>query len=82
MTRTGASTAQPDLQRTLRSQFTALVVGCYPGKAGARAVYTYPECPPRVHYKCWLASNEEFVDFTEQPDYLRLLLYLDGGRQH
>ena len=69
----------PDLQRTLRSQFTALVVGCYndpPGnRPGAAApVYTYPECPPRVHYKCWLTSEEELAGFTAQPDYLRLLL--------
>src|SRR5436309_13602705 len=40
----------PDLQRTLRSQFTALVVGCYrdppDGRAGALVpLYTYPDCP-------------------------------------
>src|SRR5436305_4320893 len=40
----------PDLQRTLRSQFTALVVGCYndPPDGGSGTpvpVYTYPECP-------------------------------------
>ena len=67
--------AYPDLQRTLRSQFTALVVGCYDEASGApKVVYTYPEHPPRVHYKCCLASDEELVSFTEQPDYLRLLL--------
>ena len=64
----------PDLQRTLRSQFTALVVGCYDDTRGA-PVYTYPECPPKVHFKCWMASEAELVSFTEQPDYLRLLLY-------
>ena len=69
----------PDLQRTLRSQFTALVVGCYndapEGQPGAPVpVYTYPGCPPRVHYKCWLASEEELAGFTARPDYLRLLL--------
>ncbi|MFL5732331.1 MAG: hypothetical protein ACJ78Q_03945 [Chloroflexia bacterium] len=67
----------PDLQRTLRSQFTALVAGCYTdtGAPGSQtAIYTYPECPPRVHYKCWLASTEELIAFTRQPDYLRLLL--------
>jgi hypothetical protein len=68
----------PDLQRTLRSQFTALVVGCYSDEEGAwpqgQAVYAYPECPPRVHYKCRLASDAELVAFTARPDYLRLLL--------
>src|SRR5437764_15229797 len=48
----------PDLQRTLRTQFTALVVGCYDNitrdaRKERTAVYTYPQCPPRVHYKCW-----------------------------
>jgi hypothetical protein len=70
----------PDLQRTLRSQFGALVVGCYDETRSATSgehepVYTFPECPPRVHYKCWLATDAEMVRFTEQPDYLRLLLF-------
>lgn len=69
----------PDLQRTLRSQFSALVVGCYDESRGLppgseEAVYTFPECPPRVHYKCWQATNSEMVRFTQQPDYVRLLL--------
>jgi hypothetical protein len=64
----------PDLQRTLRSQFSTLVVGCYAGGPDRAAVYTFPECPPRVHYKCWLAPDEELVAFTVRPDYLRLLL--------
>ena len=68
----------PDLQRTLRSQFGGLVVGCYddtrPGTLW-EPVYTFPECPPRLHYKCWLATDAEMVRFTEQPDYLRLLLF-------
>ena len=66
----------PDLQRTLRTQFTALVVGCYDDSEPdtRRAVYTFPECPPRVHYKCSQASDDELVAFTQHPDYLRLLL--------
>ena len=68
----------PDLQRTLRSEFVALVVGCYDEDKGtwphASAIYAYPECPPRVHYKCRLASDAELVAFTAQPDYIRLLL--------
>src|SRR5436190_13732596 len=72
----GVYKAYPDLERTLRTNFTALVVGCYDDTRGldAEPVYTYPECPPRVHYKCWLASDAELVRFTERPDYLRLLL--------
>jgi hypothetical protein len=69
----GVYEAYPDLERTLRTNFTALVVGCY--QDGEAPVYTFPECPPRVHYQCWLASDAELVRFTERPDYLRLLLY-------
>src|SRR5205823_11174479 len=43
-------------------------------RSAQAVVYTYPECPPRVHYKCWLTSDEELAEFTARPDYLRLLL--------
>ncbi|MGI8587268.1 MAG: hypothetical protein ACR2M0_06205 [Chloroflexia bacterium] len=71
----------PDLMRTLRSQFSALVVAHYawmPDRAAPpeqrRLVYTYPDVPPRLHYKVWLCSGEEQMRFTEQPHYLRLLM--------
>jgi hypothetical protein len=71
----------PDLERTLRSQFAALVIGHYaggedaaPALAARRVVYTYPECPPRLHYKAGLASEAEVCHVTERPHYLRLLL--------
>lgn len=63
----------PELRRTLRSQFTALVAGYYLGESGT-ALYAYPDCPPKVHFKCWLASEWELVEFTSHPDYLLLLL--------
>jgi hypothetical protein len=78
----GVYNLYPDLQRTLRTNFTAIVVGCYPSNSQSEIrnpkseiAYTYPECPPRVHYKCYLASEPELIRFTTQPDYLRLLLY-------
>ncbi len=71
----------PDLQRTLRSQFSALVVAHYGWVAdkatppeARRLVYTYPDMPPRLHYQAWLGADAEFLRFTEQPHYLRLLL--------
>lgn len=71
----------PDLSRTLRSQFSALVVAHYawtpdreaPPEA-RRLVYTYPDSPPRLHYKAWLCADAEVLRFTEKPHYLRLLL--------
>ena len=71
----------PDLNRTLRSQFSALVVAHYgwtPEKdvppEARRLVYTYPDTPPRLHYKAWLCSDAEVLRFTERPHYLRLLM--------
>jgi hypothetical protein len=71
----------PDLSRTLRSQFSALVVAHYGWTAdktappeARRLVYTYPDTPPRLHYKAWLAAPAELLRFTEKPHYLRLLL--------
>jgi hypothetical protein len=70
----------PDLERTLKSQFSALVVGHYAGADAAlppearRIIYTYPDCPPRVHYKAGAATDAELCALTERPHYLRLLL--------
>lgn len=71
----------PDLTRTLRSQFSALVVAHYAWTPDRevppeerRLVYTYPDTPPRLHYKAWLAADAELLRFTERPNYLRLLL--------
>ncbi len=70
----------PDLERTLKSQFSALVVGHTAGADAAlppgarRIIYTYPDCPPRVHYKAYAASDSELCALTERPHYLRLLL--------
>jgi len=71
----------PDLNRTLRSQFSALVVAHYAWTAAKetppearRLVYTYPDAPPRLHYKAWLCADAELLRFTERPNYLRLLM--------
>lgn len=80
----GVYNLYPDLQRTLRTNFTAIVVGCYTNFSNQSEIrnlkseiptYTYPECPPRVHYKAYLATDDELIRFTAHPDYLRLILY-------
>ncbi len=77
----GVYNLYPDLQRTLRTNFTAITVGCYPdqkaegSKQKAEIAYSFPSTPPRVHYKAYLATDDELIAFTAQPDYLRLLLY-------
>ena len=71
----------PDLKRTLRSQFSALVVAHYAWTADRaappeahRLVYTYPDTPPRLHYRTSLCNEAELLRFTERPQYLRLLM--------
>ncbi len=71
----------PDLTRTLRSQFSALVVAHYAWTSdratlpeARRLVYTYPDTPPRLHYRTSLCSEAELLRFTERPQYLRLLM--------
>lgn len=59
----------PELERTLRTQFTALCVGYY-DEAG-EAKYIYPSRPPRVHYQCHLLEDAAICDFTARPEYLR-----------
>src|SRR6476661_5797184 len=42
----GVYNLYPDLQRTLRTNFTAIVVGCYGSDPKDDPTYAYPECPP------------------------------------
>jgi hypothetical protein len=62
----------PELERTLRTQFTALCLGYY-GDAG-RIRHIYPDHPPRIHYQCYLLDDEAVCGFTEHPEYLRAAL--------
>src|SRR5439155_7317544 len=50
-----------------------------PADAPRRIIYTYPDCPPRLHYKAALATPEEVCVVTERPHYLRLLLGVEDA---
>src|SRR5262249_11051760 len=71
----------PDLERTLRSQFAALVIGHYAGgptldlpPTAPRVAYTYPDCPPRLHYRAPPPTAPDAAHTPPRPHSLRLLL--------
>ena len=61
----------PQLQRTLRTEFTARLVGW---AEGTRVLQYLPPQPPPLHYSVRACSPEQIRTFTEQLTYLRLLL--------
>lgn len=62
----------PELERTLRTQFTALCVGYQAADGSIK--HFYPDRPPRVHYQCHLLDDEASYQFTARPDYLRAVV--------
>lgn len=66
----------PQLERTLRTEFRALLVGFRDGHGPMRQVL--PPQPPPLHYSVWQCSEEEVRAFTERRPYFRLLLSAPG----
>ncbi len=66
----------PQLERTLRTEFRALLVGFRDGYGPMRQVL--PPQPPPLHYSVWQCSEDEVRAFTERRPYFRLLLNASG----
>ncbi len=66
----------PQLERTLRTEFRALLVGFRDGDGPVRQVL--PPQPPPLHYSVWQCTTEEVRAFTERRPYFRLLLNAGG----
>ncbi len=66
----------PQLERTLRTEFQALLVGFREGNGLMRQVL--PPQPPPLHYSVWQCTVEEVRAFTERRPYFRLLLNAPG----
>ena len=65
--------ANPQLTRLLRTEFAVVVLGCRKLESG-KITYTYPDYPPPLHYSVALCNDDELIDFTATPLYLRTLL--------
>jgi hypothetical protein len=61
----------PQLQRTLRTEFTARLVGY---DEGGQMRHYLPPQPPALHYSVHRCPSERVALFTERLTYLRLLL--------
>ena len=61
----------PQLQLTLRTEFTARLVGYTQGE---RIHHYLPPQPPALHYSVRTCALEQAIAFTERLTYLRLLL--------
>jgi hypothetical protein len=61
----------PQLQHTLRTEFTARLVGCVEEN---QVRHYLPRRPPPLHYSVHQCAPQEVKDFTEQLVYFRLLL--------
>ena len=74
---------QPQIFAMLKTEFRAAIVGFEPKKANKRAssqVFQYlPPRPPQIHQAVYRCQPEEIVQFSEQLDFLRTLLQVNGA---
>jgi len=67
----------PELNRTLRTEFGASLVGFV---TDGRVQQHLPSQPPPLHFSVQTATAEEVQRFTDRLDYLRFLLTLYGSQ--
>lgn len=77
---------QPQIFAMLKTEFRAAIVGFRvpQGLNGSRRfsgqVYQYlPPRPPQIHQAVYQCEPEEIIDFSEQLDFLRTLLQVNGA---
>lgn len=70
--------ASPQLEKLLRTDFDALVVGHREGKKGERLHHYLPPRPARIHSFVYLCDREEAVQFSQSLDFLSILVGAGG----
>ncbi len=74
---------QPQIFAMLKTEFRAAIVGFEPEKAFKRAqrqIYQYlPPRPPQIHQAIYHCPPEDIIHFSEQLDFLRTLLQVNGA---
>lgn len=74
---------QPQIFAMLKTEFRAAIVGFEQGKKATRSsvtVYQYlPPRPPQIHQAVYLCESEAIIHFSEQLDFLRTLLQVNGA---
>lgn len=76
---------QPQIFAMLKTEFRAAIVGFDPALDARRSnqtVYQYlPPRPPQIHQAVYYCETEEIIHFSEQLDFLRTLLQINGAPQ-
>jgi hypothetical protein len=78
---------QPQIFAMLKTEFRAAIVGFQPPSEGVNGskrsggpVYQYlPPRPPQIHQAVYQCEPSEIVHFSEQLDFLRTLLQVNGA---
>jgi len=82
----GLREQQPQIFAMLKTEFRAVIVGfASPGASGNGSkpagdrIYQYiPPRPPQIHQAVYQCEPQEVIHFTEELDFLRILLQLMG----
>ncbi len=71
---------QPQIFAMLKTEFRAAIVGFVPGNAISNQTYQYlPPRPPQIHQAVYACEPQEIINFSEQLDFLRTLLEVNGA---
>lgn len=76
---------QPQIFAMLKTEFRAMIIGFETSlnsiqngkKSPSGSIYQYlPPRPPQIHQAVYRCETEEIINFTDNPDFLRVLLSL------
>lgn len=74
---------QPQIFAMLKTEFRAAIVGFVPGQdtiLSSQTLYQYlPPRPPQIHQAVYRCEPQEIINFSEQLDFLRTLLEVNGA---
>lgn len=71
---------QPQIFAMLKTEFKAAIVGYQPPTDLTPIIYQHlPPRPPQVHQAVYRCELEEIVNFTDNLDFLRTLLQVNGA---
>jgi hypothetical protein len=74
---------QPQIFAMLKTEFRAAIVGFRPNpetRNGSAALYQHlPPRPPQIHQAVYSCDSEEVIQFSEELDFLRTLLQVNGA---
>ncbi|MBW4521480.1 MAG: hypothetical protein KME16_17505 [Scytolyngbya sp. HA4215-MV1] len=70
---------QPQIFAMLKTEFRATIVGFQADEIHAPVYQHLPPRPPQIHQAVYACNPSEIIQFTEQFDFLRTLLQVNGA---